>query len=75
MGIREKLGGALEEKLNEAVDKAVENLDLDGLKSTIHEKIDALIDEKIKGLVEPLANKLKANVIDLIDGTDDLPDV
>jgi len=75
MGIRESLGGALEEKLNAAVDKAVAELDLSTIANSLKAKIDELINDNAKALIEPLADKLKANVIDLLDGEDDIPNV
>ncbi len=64
MGLREDLGGKLEEALNKAVD---EHLSAAVLMPLVEGLIDTQL-EKVKAMV-------KANVIDLIDGEDDIPNV
>lgn len=65
MGFRETYGGIVEEKLNEFVDK---NLNADSIKEEIKEQLDKLVDKHLADL----KHKLKAEVIDLIDGEDDI---
>lgn len=65
MGFRETYGGIVEEKLNEFVDK---NLNAEGIKEEIKEQLDKLVDKHLADL----KHKLKAEVIDLIDGVDDI---
>ena len=65
MGFRETYGGIVEAALNGAVDKY---LDATEVKKTLHEQIDKLVDEKLADIKQ----KLKADVIDLIDGQDDI---
>lgn len=65
MGLREQYGPLLESALNVAVDKY---LDADVLKKELHEAIDKLVDSKLADL----KHKLKAEVIDKIDGQDDI---
>lgn len=65
MDIRKTLGGKLEEALNAAVDK---HLDATSLKEQLHKGVDKLVDDKLADL----KHKLKADVIDLIDGEDDI---
>ena len=68
MGFRETYGVMVEDALNVAVDKY---LDAEDIKKQLHEQIDKLVDEKLADLKE----KLKSNVIDMIDGQDDIPNV
>lgn len=68
MSLREKLGGMLEEELNELVDA----LDVDALLDKLAEKLKA---EARKVLDVEIKEKLKANYIDKIDGVDDIKDV
>jgi len=65
MGIREELGGRLEEALNKAVDK---HLNADLIKEQLYSAIDDMVDK----FLGELNHKLKADVIDLIDGEDDI---
>lgn len=64
MDLRKDLGGKLEEALNKAVD---EHLSADVLMP--------LVAALINGQLEKVKAKAKANVIDLIDGEDDIPNV
>lgn len=66
MGFRETYGQLAEDYLNKFVD---ENLDAVKIKEELHKKIDEWVDANLLGLKE----KLKADVIDLIDGEDDIP--
>ena len=68
MGVREITGGIVEGFLNEALDKY---LNAEELKAKIYKLVDELIDEQLDEMKE----KVKANMIDLIDGVDDIPDV
>lgn len=61
MGFREQYGQMAEDLLNAAVDKY---LNADDIKA----KINEMVDEKLVDL----KHKLKAEVIDLIDGEDDI---
>lgn len=66
MGLRETYGQLIEDLLNAALDKY---LDADTLKKQINEAVNKMIDEKL----ESIKKKLKAEVIDRIDGEDDIP--
>jgi hypothetical protein len=66
MGLRETYGQLVEDLLNAALDKY---LDADTLKKQINEAVNKMIDEKL----ESIKKKLKAEVIDRIDGEDDIP--
>ncbi len=66
MGLREDYGPIVEGFLNKAVDK---HLDGDAIKAKLHVEVDRLVDNQL----EVLKHKLKAEVIDLIDGKDDIP--
>ena len=70
MDLRKDLGGMAEAALNEAVDKALgDNSDLFvGLAEKIAKELQ-------KALGANLAEKIKANWIDKLDGEDDIPDV
>lgn len=61
MGLREELGHKIEEMLNKIVD---EQLSV--------EKLAPMLDSLLKGQLESLKHKIKADVIDLIDGVDDV---
>lgn len=65
MGFREQYGQMVEDLLNAAVDKYLDAADI---KVKLHEAIDKLVDEKLADL----KHKLKAEVIDQIDGEDDI---
>jgi len=68
--MREKVGGFIEEYLNDAVDKLL------GEQDSLFEEIGKKIAGELKNLVgEGFKEKIKANYIDLIDGKDDIPDV
>lgn len=66
--MRETYGGMIEEALIEALES---NLGSEQIKKALHEAMDKLVDEKIEGLKQ----KLIANVLDLLDGQDDIRDV
>lgn len=72
MGLREELGGKLEAVLNKIVDEKFADLSLDALKAKAHEELDKQIDKLGQNLLAQLAEKLKKDVIDLIDGEDDI---
>lgn len=61
MGLREDLGGKLEEALNKLVDEHLSA-----------EKLTPMITGLLEGQVEKLKQMLKADVIDKIDGEDDI---
>lgn len=61
MGLREDLGGKLEEALNKLVDQHLSA-----------EKLTPLLVSLIEGQVEKVKELLKKDVIDLIDGQDDI---
>ena len=65
MGLRETYGGMIEAALNELVDK---HLDATKLKEELHSVVDKYVDEYL----EDLKHKLKADLIDKIDGEDDI---
>lgn len=69
MGLRETIGGMAEDALNKAIDKALGQGDL------VEKVIDMIRPELKKLIGEGLAEKIKANWIDQIDGEDDIPDV
>lgn len=72
MGLREEMGGKLEDVLNKLVDEKLKGVSLDALKAKVHEEINALIDKHLGSVVDGLAERLKKDVIDLIDGQDDI---
>lgn len=72
MGLREELGGKLEAALNKLVDDKLKEVSLDQLKAEAHKQVDALVDKHLGGVLDSLAEKLKKDVIDLIDGEDDV---
>lgn len=65
MGLRETYGGLIEDALNNALDK---NIDADAIKAFLYKEVDAFIESKL----EAIKHKIKADVIDLIDGEDDI---
>lgn len=65
MGLREDFGGKVEAALNAAVDKYVT---ADMLTALIIPQLESLL----KTQTEKLKQQLKADVIDLIDGEDDI---
>lgn len=65
MGIREEIGGRVEDMLNKALDN---NLKPEVIKEKLHEQVDKLVDQYIGDL----KHKIKADVIDLIDGENDI---
>lgn len=72
MGLREELGGKLELALNKLVDEKLKDVSLDKVKAELHEQVDKLVDKHLGGVIEGLGERLKKDVIDLIDGEDDL---
>ena len=71
MGLREEIFGKVEEKLNESVDKiSAESLkkEADKLVEKLREELYKFIDEKVDGF----KHKLKADIIDKLDGEDDI---
>lgn len=67
MGLREDLGGKLEEALNKLVDEKLANVGKDFLKSEAHKLIDKLIDDNYDKLVAGGIDSIK-KLIDKIDG-------
>ena len=65
MGLRETYGQLIEDLLNAAVDKY---LDADNIKKEINIMVDKFVNENIDNMKQ----KLKAEVIDKIDGEDDI---
>jgi len=65
MDFRKTYGGMVEDALNIAVDKY---LDAGELKALLNKEVDKFVDEKLAGIKD----KLKRDVIDLIDGEDDI---
>ncbi len=61
MGLREELGGKIEETMNRLVD---EHLSV--------EMLTPMIESLLREQLETLKHKIKADVIDLIDGQDDI---
>ncbi len=61
MGLRQELGGKIEEKLNELVDQHLSA-----------EKLTPLLVELLDKQVGKLREVIKKDVIDLIDGEDDV---
>lgn len=72
MGLRQDLGGKLEDVLNKLVDEKVTTIGKELMRAELHKLADKLVDEHYEKLMGGLAAKLKADVIDLIDGEDDL---
>ena len=68
MGLRERLGGMAEAALNDAID----DLNIDKLLDEQLEKLKEVVKKEIN---QALIEKVKANIIDKIDGQDDIPDV
>lgn len=68
MGLRETYGGMIETAINAGIDQY---LSPEAVKQLLKESVDKLVDEKY----EELVMKLKANVVDKINGIDDIPDV
>jgi hypothetical protein len=68
MGIREQLGGMLEAALNEAVDNYMGDALVDQITDKIKVELQKLLNDDLK-------MKIKANIIDKIDGEDDIKDV
>jgi hypothetical protein len=71
MELRKKLGGMAEEAIN----KAIDDLDVEGLKKKVVSEVENLIDELVSNYVDDFKEKVKANYIDLIDGEDDIKDI
>ena len=65
MGFRETYGQMVEDALNVAVDKYLNG---EEIKAKLNEEVNKLIDGKL----EDLKHQLKAEVIDKIDGEDDI---
>ena len=65
MGFRETYGSMVEAALNALVDK---HLDGTAVKEKLHKIIDELVDSKL----EEFKKYIKADVIDLINGVDDI---
>lgn len=72
MGLREDFGGKIEEALDKIVDEKLGAVSLDLIKTKLHELLDAQIDKLGVDLLKNLGEKLKKDVIDLIDGQDDI---
>ena len=70
MDIRKQLGGFAEDYLNKAVDEALAG------EGDLFEDLGKKIAEELKAkLGTNLAERIKANWIDKLDGEDDIPDV
>lgn len=72
MGLREELGGKIEAVLNKLVDEKLKTLDIAVIKAEVHKHTDALLDGYVAGVLDGLGEKIKKDVIDLIDGEDDI---
>lgn len=72
MGIRAEYGGKLEAVLNKLVDEKVATLGKEALKSEGYKLVDSLVEKNYEKILGGLAEKLKKDVIDLIDGEDDV---
>lgn len=72
MGLREELGGKLETALNKLVDEKMSTLGKEMLKEKAMELAVKLVEDNYEKLMTGLADKLKKDVIDLIDGEDDI---
>ncbi len=72
MGLREELGGKLETALNKLVDEKLSGLGKETLKTEGYKLVDSLIEKYYDKLIAGLADKVKKDVIDLIDGVDDI---
>ena len=72
MGLREELGGKLEDTLNKLVDEKLKGVSLDAIKAKLNEELNKLVDKHLGEVVNGLADRLKKDVIDLIDGQDDI---
>lgn len=67
MGLRERIGGKIEDIINARIDE----FKSEDLKKELHAKVDELVNNNL----DLLKTKLKANIIDMIDGEDDIPNV
>ena len=72
MGLREELGGKLEAALNKLVDDKLGGLGKDMLKAEGYKLVDSLVDKHYDNLLAGLGDKIKKDVIDMIDGEDDI---
>lgn len=70
LDVRKSLGGLAEAALNDAVDKL-----FDGDSDVFDQVAVKLAAELRKLLGDNIKEKLKANIIDKIDGEDDIPNV
>lgn len=61
MGLREELGGKIEEALNKLVDEHLSA-----------EKLTPLLNGLLNEQLDKVKQRIKADVIDLIDGEDDI---
>lgn len=68
MGLRQEIGGKIEEAIDKAID---EQLSAEKLTALVVPMFTKLINEQLEGLKA----KVKANYVDLIDGEDDIPNV
>ncbi len=65
--MRKQVGGMVEAAINAEIDKFKTE--------ELQQLLVSLIVEKLEPELEKLKLKLKANVVDLIDGEDDIPNV
>jgi hypothetical protein len=75
MGIKEQVLGGLEAAVSKAVRDNLGDLSVDKLKEEAHKMVDKLIDEQIGDKLDGLAERIVANLVDKIDGEDDIPDI
>ncbi len=70
--LRKEIGGKVEAALNKMIDEKVGNLGKDFIKAQLHAQVDKLVDENYDKLIGDVLHKLKADIIDAIDGEDDV---
>lgn len=75
MSLRAKLGGPIEAALIKAFRDNVKKVANGQLREKAHKVLDELFDKYIGDKLDGLADKFVANVIDQVDGEDDIPNV
>lgn len=73
MGLREEYGHKIEEALNKLVDEKLAAVSADLIKVEAHKAVDALVDKYVAEGLEKVKNLVKSELIDLIDGVDNIP--
>jgi hypothetical protein len=73
--IKQKILDEIEAAAKDFVETNLADFSKEKLKSELHALVDKFVEEKVGDKLDGLADRLTANVIDRINGRDDIPNV